>query len=99
MKGSFSTNGQFQVVIGQGIVDKVHKELVQIAGMAGTSAPDPAQGTAPSGEARKINPLQRFVKVLGDIFIPLLPAIVTSGLLLGLNNLLVGPGIFTRKSR
>ncbi|WGU94473.1 PTS system trehalose-specific EIIBC component [Paenibacillus dendritiformis] len=95
VKGSFSTNGQFQVVIGQGLVDKVHKELVQIAGMAETSTPAPAQGTAPPvGEAKKINPLQRFVKVLGDIFIPLLPAIVTSGLLLGLNNLLVGPGIF-----
>ncbi|MCG4499135.1 PTS sucrose transporter subunit IIABC, partial [[Clostridium] innocuum] len=44
--------------------------------------------------AKKMNPLQRFVKMLSDIFIPILPAIVTAGLLMGLNNLLTGQGIF-----
>lgn len=92
VKASFSTNGQFQVVIGQGIVDKVYKELVQITGIAET--PSPAKQEVKEKETKKLNPLQKFVKVLGDIFIPILPAIVTSGLLLGLNNLLVGQGIF-----
>ena len=35
-----------------------------------------------------MNPFQRLIKLLGDVFIPILPAIVTAGLLLGLNNVL-----------
>lgn len=95
VKAIFSTNGQFQVVIGQGIVDKVYQKLVQIAGIAET--PSPTKQAVQGKATKKLNPLQKFVKVLGDIFIPLLPAIVTSGLLLGLNNLLVGQGIFYDK--
>ncbi len=41
-----------------------------------------------------MNPLQRAVKTLADIFIPILPAIVTAGLLMGLNNILTAEGIF-----
>jgi PTS system trehalose-specific IIC component len=44
--------------------------------------------------AKKMNPLQRAVKTLADIFIPILPAIVTAGLLMGINNILTGQGIF-----
>lgn len=44
--------------------------------------------------AQKMNPLQRAVKTLADIFIPILPAIVTAGLLMGLNNILTAEGIF-----
>ena len=44
--------------------------------------------------SKKQNPLQRAIKTLADIFIPILPAIVMAGLLLGINNLLTGPGIF-----
>ncbi|ELK44720.1 PTS transporter subunit EIIC, partial [Halobacillus sp. BAB-2008] len=40
------------------------------------------------------NPLQRAIKTLADIFIPILPAIVTAGLLLGINNILTATGIF-----
>ena len=40
------------------------------------------------------NILQRGVRILADIFIPILPAIVASGLLMGLNNMLSNPGIF-----
>ena len=46
---------------------------------------------------QNLNPLQRAIKVLADIFIPILPAIVTAGLLMGLNNILTGPGIFFDK--
>lgn len=45
-----------------------------------------------------LNPLQRTIKILGDVFVPILPAIVTAGLLMGLNNLLTNPGIFFTKS-
>ena len=47
---------------------------------------------------QKQNLLQRGIKVLGDIFIPILPAIITAGLLMGINNILANPGIFGRTS-
>lgn len=45
-----------------------------------------------------MNWFQRAVKILGDVFVPILPAIVTAGLLMGLNNLLTNPGIFFEQS-
>ncbi|MDE5415276.1 PTS system trehalose-specific EIIBC component [Alkalihalobacterium chitinilyticum] len=89
VKGSFSTNGQFQVIIGQGLVDKVYKELVNITGIGEASKDD-----TKSAAEKNLNPLQRAIKTLADIFIPILPAIVTAGLLMGLNNVLTAPDIF-----
>jgi len=89
VKGSFSTNGQFQIVIGQGTVNKVYKEFVEITGV-GESSKDEVKKAA----EQNLNPIQRAVKTLADIFIPILPAIVTAGLLMGINNLLTGAGIF-----
>lgn len=89
VKGSFSANGQFQVVIGQGTVDKVYNELVEQTGIGRATKQD----IKDAAEAN-LNPLQRAIKTLADIFIPILPAIVTAGLLLGINNILTGQGIF-----
>jgi PTS system trehalose-specific IIC component len=89
VKGSFSTNGQFQVVIGQGTVDKVYNEMVAMTGI-GQATKQEIKDEA----AKNLNPLQRAIKTLADIFIPILPAIVTAGLLMGINNILTGSGIF-----
>ncbi|WP_096440183.1 PTS system trehalose-specific EIIBC component [Alteribacter populi] len=93
VKGSFSTNGQFQIIIGQGTVDKVYKEMIEMTGIGESSKDDVKEASA-----SKQNWLQRGVKMLADIFIPILPAIVTAGLLLGLNNILTGEGIFFEPS-
>jgi trehalose PTS system EIIBC or EIIBCA component len=92
VKGSFSANGQFQVVIGQGAVDQVYGEMVQATGI-GTASKEETKAAA----EKNLNPLQRAIKTLADIFIPILPAIVTAGLLMGINNILTGPGIFFDK--
>jgi trehalose PTS system EIIBC or EIIBCA component len=89
VKGSFSANGQFQVVIGQGTVDKVYNELVEVTGIGRASKQE-----IKDAAEKNLNPLQRAIKALADIFIPILPAIVTAGLLMGINNILTGPGIF-----
>ena len=89
VKGFFSANGQFQVVIGQGTVDKVYDKMVEMTGIGEASKQD-----VKDKAAEKLNPLQKAVKMLADIFIPILPAIITAGLLMGLNNLLTGPDIF-----
>ncbi|MDY0395346.1 PTS system trehalose-specific EIIBC component [Virgibacillus halophilus] len=92
VKGSFSANGQFQVVIGQGTVDKVYAAMIAETGISEATKDDVKAVTA-----KKQNPLQRGIKVLADIFIPILPAIVTAGLLMGINNVLANPGIFYEK--
>ncbi|MGG4167030.1 PTS system trehalose-specific EIIBC component [Rossellomorea vietnamensis] len=89
VKGSFSSNGQFQVVIGQGLVNKAYQILAEETGIEHASKQD-----VKDAATQNLNPLQRAIKVLADIFIPILPAIVTAGLLMGLNNILTGPGIF-----
>ncbi|MEN8699174.1 PTS system trehalose-specific EIIBC component [Bacillus infantis] len=89
VKGSFSTNGQFQVVIGQGIVDKVYKEMAAATGIGEVSKEE-----VKAAASEKMNPLQRAIKTLADIFIPILPAIVTAGLLMGINNIMTAPDIF-----
>lgn len=89
VKGHFSSQGQFQVIIGPGLVDKVYDEMISITG--GSRATKDEVKTAAS---KKQNPLQQAIKTLADIFIPILPAIVMAGLLLGVNNILTGPGIF-----
>ncbi|OBY81424.1 trehalose permease IIC protein [Paenibacillus sp. KS1] len=89
VKGSFATNGQFQVIIGPGLVQKVYEKLLEISGGERASTQD-----IKNVASKKLNPLQRAVKALADIFIPILPAIITAGLLMGINNILTGKGIF-----
>ncbi len=88
-KGYFSTQGQFQVIIGPGIVDKAYDELIAITGGQRATKDD-----VKSAAIKHKSPVQQFIKTLSDIFIPLLPALVTAGLLLGINNLLTGKDIF-----
>ncbi|HLS07909.1 PTS system trehalose-specific EIIBC component [Lentibacillus sp.] len=92
VKGSFSANGQFQVVIGQGTVDKVYAAMVNE-----TDIGEASKDEVKAAVGKKQNWLQRGVKVLADIFIPILPAIVTAGLLMGINNILVNP-VFSDES-
>ncbi|MFC5713199.1 PTS system trehalose-specific EIIBC component [Thalassorhabdus alkalitolerans] len=89
VRGSFSTSGQFQVIIGQGTVEKVYKEMMAITGME-----DSSKEETKAAAEKNLNIIQRLVKTLADIFIPIIPAIVTAGLLMGINNLLTAPDIF-----
>ncbi|WP_047151113.1 PTS system trehalose-specific EIIBC component [Aneurinibacillus tyrosinisolvens] len=89
VKGSFSANGQFQVVVGPELVDKAYMQFVDITELGHATKQD-----VKNEADQNLNPIQRAVKALADIFIPILPAIVTAGLLMGINNVLTGPGIF-----
>lgn len=89
VKGTFSANGQFQVVIGPGLVEQAYAHLLEITGTQQATKQE-----VKNAAERNLSPLQRAIKTLADIFIPILPAIVTAGLLMGLNNVLTGPGIF-----
>lgn len=93
VKGSFLASGQFQVVIGPGLVDKAYDELLRQTNLTEASKEE-VKELANQNQ----NMLQRGVRLLADIFIPILPAIVASGLLMGINNMLSNPGIFSAKS-
>ena len=79
VKGCFEASGQIQVIIGTGTVNKVYDEFIKLAGVAEGSKDDVKQAAA-----SKQNPFFRAIKTLGDIFVPIIPAIVASGLLNGL---------------
>ncbi|MBO1221139.1 sucrose-specific PTS transporter subunit IIBC [Staphylococcus nepalensis] len=89
VKGAFATGGQYQIIIGSGTVNKVFAELEKITGKeASTTSEVKSEGN------KSMNPFQKFVKMLSDIFVPIIPAIVAGGLLMGINNILTAPGIF-----
>ncbi|MCD2493572.1 glucose PTS transporter subunit IIA [Lacrimispora sp. NSJ-141] len=79
VKGVFFSSGQLQVIFGTGTVNKVFEEFISIAGISGASKEEVKQAAS----ARQ-NPWKRMIKTLGDVFVPIIPAIVASGLLMGL---------------
>ncbi|SFB16545.1 PTS system sucrose-specific IIA component, Glc family /PTS system sucrose-specific IIB component, Glc family /PTS system sucrose-specific IIC component, Glc family [Acetitomaculum ruminis DSM 5522] len=79
VKGCFEAAGQLQVIYGTGIVNKVYDEFIKLAGIEGGSKED-----LKAAAAQKQNVFFRAIKTLGDIFVPIIPAIVASGLLNGL---------------
>lgn len=95
VKGTFNANGQYQIIIGPGDVNGVYDEFVKITGVKQATPDDLKQIAAKSG---KKNPLMDLIKVLSDIFVPLIPALVAGGLLMALNNILTGAGMFGPKS-
>lgn len=93
LKGTFEANGQYQIIVGPGDVNTVYKELVAITGV-GEVSKDELKDVANT----ETNPLMKLIKVLSDIFVPLIPALVAGGLLMALNNVLTGQGLFGPQS-
>ncbi|TQC75993.1 sucrose-specific PTS transporter subunit IIBC [Pantoea dispersa] len=79
VKGCFRNAGQLQVIFGTGVVNKVYAAFIREAGISETSKSEAADIAA-----RKLNPFQRIARLLSNIFVPIIPAIVASGLLMGL---------------
>ena len=82
VKGVFLNGGQFQIILGQGVVNKVYAELIKLCGITEMSTQD-----VKDAGAEKLNPIQKLAKLLSDIFVPIIPAIVASGLLMGIMGL------------
>lgn len=90
VKGVFLTQSQFQIIFGSGLVNLVFAEVQKQIGADGDTEADENRKKADSEQekGKRGNPLQSFVKLLSDIFVPIIPAIVAGGLLMGINNLL-----------
>ena len=79
VKGMFESNGQLQLIIGTGTVNKVYDEFLSVAGVSAASKDD-----VKAAAASKMPWWKKILKTPGDVFVPILPAIVASGLMMGL---------------
>ena len=83
VKGVFEASGQLQIILGTGTVNKVFGEFIAIAGITAST-----KAEAKEAAAEKQNWFMKAIKLLGDIFVPIIPAIVASGFLMGIMNAL-----------
>lgn len=91
VKGVFSAQGQLQIIFGTGIVNKVYDAFMRVSGIGESSKEDIKRDAAV-----KANWFMRLIKVLGDVFVPIIPAIVAGGLIMGITeafNYMSGTGI------
>lgn len=95
VKGTFESDGQYQVIIGPGDVNKVYAEMTKITDIKEATTDD-LKEIAEQGQ--KKNPIMALVKVLSDIFVPIIPALVAGGLLMAVNNILTSPNLFGPQS-
>lgn len=79
VKGVFESNGQLQIIIGTGTVNKVYDEFLAITGLSAATKEE-----AKAAAAKQMPVWKQVLKALGDVFVPILPAIVASGLMMGL---------------
>jgi PTS system sucrose-specific IIC component len=96
LKGTFDNAGQFQIIVGPGDVNHVYDHYVRETGVQ-TATPEELKEIAAQNKAKQ-NPLLAVVKVLSDIFVPLIPAMAAGGLLMAINNLLTGENLFGPQS-
>ncbi|QQM66552.1 PTS beta-glucoside transporter subunit IIBCA [Actinomyces weissii] len=83
LKGTFVAGGMYQIIVGPGDVDVVYRHMVTDGGVREVSK-DAAKEEAEQGG----NPFSRFVKMIADIFVPVLPALIAGGLMMAINNVL-----------
>lgn len=80
VKGSFFNSGQYQIILGTGLVNRVYDEVIKIT------------GGAESGEKKEAvvygNRFQRAIRMFSDVFVPIIPVLVATGLFMGLRGLL-----------
>ena len=93
LKGTFAAGGMFQIIVGPGDVDQVYANMVANHGVREVSK-DEAKEEAEAGG----NIFSRFVKMIADIFVPVLPALIAGGLLMALHSVLTARGLFGAKS-
>ena len=87
VQGAFFNSGQYQIIFGTGTVNKIYDEVVA------QGLPTSTKGEMKAEAAKQGNAFQRAVRTFGDVFVPIIPAIVATGLFMGLRGLLGALGI------
>ncbi len=93
LKGTFLAGGMFQIIVGPGDVDQVFDHMVKDHSVREVSKDEAKEEAAKSG-----NLFSRFIKMIADIFVPILPALIAGGLMMAINNVLSAEGLFGEKS-
>ncbi|KMY52948.1 PTS sugar transporter subunit IIA [Bacillus sp. FJAT-27231] len=83
VKGAFFNSGQYQVILGTGTVNKIYEEVIKL-GVEGSSKGEQTKEAAKSGSA-----FQRAIRSFGDVFVPIIPALVATGLFMGVRGLVM----------
>ncbi len=86
VKGAFFNSGQYQIIFGTGTVNKIYDEVAKL-GVAEVSRSEQKQAV-PEG-----NFFKRAIRTFGDVFVPIIPVLVATGLFMGLRGLLTQPQI------
>ena len=82
VQGAFFNSGQYQIIFGTGTVNKIYDEVVALG------LPTATTGEQKAEAAKQGNAFQRTIRTFGDVFVPIIPAIVATGLFMGLRGLL-----------
>ena len=88
VKGSFLASGQHQIILGTGFVNKVYAEFVKQADIRQSEMMSRADAVA-----LNLNPFQKASRLLGDVFFPIIPVLVATGLFMGLRSLITNLGV------
>lgn len=88
VKGSFKAAGQYQIILGTGFVDKVYAQFMQIADFGEGELVSKAEATA-----ARLNWFQKASRLLGDVFLPIIPILVATGLFMGVRSLITSLGV------
>ncbi|WP_172929729.1 sucrose-specific PTS transporter subunit IIBC [Streptococcus sp. 2001] len=87
VQGAFFNSGQYQIIFGTGTVNKMYDEVVALG--LPTSSKDDMKAEA----AKQGNWFQRAIRTFGDVFVPIVPVIVATGLFMGVRGLLTALGM------
>ncbi|MBB6450012.1 PTS system sucrose-specific IIC component [Geomicrobium halophilum] len=83
VKGAYYNSGQYQVIFGTGTVNQIYEEFSNL-GISGSSKSKQAGETTKKG-----NWFQRAIRTFGDVFVPIIPVLVATGLFMGLQGLIM----------
>ena len=87
VQGAFFNSGQYQIIFGTGTVNKIYDEVVALGLPTSTKAEMKAEA------AKQGNWFQRAIRTFGDVFVPIIPVIVATGLFMGVRGLLNALGV------
>ncbi|HEP1253301.1 TPA: PTS beta-glucoside transporter subunit IIBCA [Streptococcus pyogenes] len=87
VKGTFFNSGQYQMIFGTGTVNNIYDEVVAL----GLPTSSTSEQKAEAGKQGNI--FQRAIRTFGDVFVPIIPAIVATGLFMGVRGLVTQPAI------
>ncbi|BCK48434.1 sucrose-specific PTS transporter subunit IIBC [Streptococcus dysgalactiae] len=87
VKGAFFNSGQYQMIFGTGTVNKIYDEVVALGLPTSSTSEQKAEA------AKQGNVFQRAIRTFGDVFVPIIPAIVATGLFMGVRGLVTQPAI------